>query len=81
MLIDTNVMFSITQANRNFSAVARSVDRNGEAVVLKNNKPKYLVIDMENDGFILDLTDDEKIDIVAKRVLNRYLPAFKELAK
>jgi antitoxin Phd len=71
----------MTQANQNFSAVARTVDRNGEAVVLKNNKPKYLVIDMDNDDFILDLTDDEKIDIVAKRVLERYLPAFKELAK
>ncbi len=81
MLIDTNTMFSMTQANQNFSAVARTVDRNGEAVVLKNNKPKYLVIDMDNDDFILDLTDDEKIDIVAKRVLERYLPAFKELAK
>lgn len=81
MLIDTNTMFSMTQANQNFSAVARSVDRNGEAVVLKNNKPKYLVIDMENDDLILDLTDDEKIDIIAKRVLERYLPAFKELAK
>ena len=81
MLIDTNTMFSMTQANQNFSAVARSVDRNGEAVVLKNNKPKYLVIDMDNDDFILDLTDDEKIDIVTKRVLERYLPAFKELAK
>ena len=81
MLIDTKTMFSMTQANQNFSAVARSVDRNGEAVVLKNNKPKYLVIDMDNDDFILDLTDDEKIDIVAKRVLERYLPAFKELAK
>ena len=81
MMIDTNTMFSMTQANQNFSAVARSVDRNGEAVVLKNNKPKYLIIDMENGGYMLDLTDDEKIDIVAKRVLERYLPAFKELAK
>ena len=81
MLIDTNTIFSITQANQNFSAVARSVDKNGEAVVLKNNKPKYLIIDMNKNGFILDLTDDEKIDIVAKRILNKYLPAFKELAK
>ena len=31
-LIDTNTMFSMTQANQNFSAVARSVDKNGEAV-------------------------------------------------
>lgn len=81
MYIDTNTIFSMTQANQNFSSVARSVDKNGEAVVFKNNKPKYLVIDMENSDFILDLSDDEKIDIVAQRVLRRYLPAFKELAK
>lgn len=81
MYIDTNTIFSMTQANQNFSSVARSVDKNGEAVVFKNNKPKYLVIDMENSDFILDLSDDEKIDIIAKRVLKRYLPAFQELAK
>lgn len=81
MNIDTNTIFSMTQANQNFSSVARSVDKNGEAVVFKNNKPKYLVIDMENSDFILDLSDDEKIDIIAQRVLKRYLPAFKELAK
>ena len=81
MLIDTNTMFSMTQANQNFSVVARSVDKNGEAVVLKNNKPKYLVVDRENEDFILDLTEDERIEIVTKRVLQKYLPAFKELAK
>ena len=74
-------MSATTQANQNFSAVARSVDRNGEAVLLKNNKPKYLVIDMENENFILDLTEEERIDIITKRVLDKYLPAFKELAK
>lgn len=81
MMINTDTMFSMTQANQNFSAVARFVDRNGEAVVLKNNKPKYLVIDMENENFILDLTEEERIDIITKRVLDKYLPAFKELAK
>ena len=81
MHIDTNTIFSMTQANQNFSSLARSVDKNGEAVVFKNHKPKYLIIDMENSDFILDLSDDEKIDIIAQRVLKRYLPAFKELAK
>ena len=81
MRINTNEIFSMTQANQNFSSVARSVDRNGEAIVFKNNKPKYLVIDIENENFILDLTEEERIDIVTKRVLERYLPAFKELAK
>ena len=81
MLIDTNNLFSMTQANQNFSSVARCVEKTGEAVVLKNNKPKYLVVDMENEDFILDLTEEERIDIVTKRVLKKYLPAFKELAK
>ncbi len=81
MLINTDTMFSVTQANQNFSQVARCVDEHGEAVVIKNNKPKYIVLDVESNGFLLELTDDEKIDIVAKRILERYLPAFKELAK
>ena len=81
MLINTNSMFSITQANQNFSAVARAVDAKGEAVILKNNRPKYLIIDMEKSDLILDLSEDEKINIVAKRILEKYYPAFKELAK
>ena len=81
MYINTDTIFSMTQANQNFSAVARSADRNGEAVVFKNNRPKYLVVNMENNSLLLDLTDDEKIDIIARRVLNKYIGAFKELAK
>lgn len=81
MYINTDAIFSMTQANQNFSSVARTVDKKGEAVVFKNNKPKYLIVDMETNNTFLDLTDDEKIDIVATRVLQRYLPAFKELAK
>lgn len=81
MLINTETIFSMTQANQNFSCVARTVDSNGEAVIFKNNKPKYLIVDMDNSDFILDLSEDERIDIVAKRILEKYLPAFKELAK
>ena len=81
MYINTETIFSMTQANQNFSVVARAVDRTGEAVVFKNNKPKYLVVNMENNDRLLDLTDDEKIDIIAKRILNKYREAFKELAK
>lgn len=69
MYINTNSIFSMTQANQNFSQVARTADREGEAVVFKNNKPKYMVIDLENSDLLMDLTEDEKIDIVAKRIL------------
>ncbi|MBQ6499905.1 MAG: type II toxin-antitoxin system Phd/YefM family antitoxin [Mogibacterium sp.] len=81
MYINTETIFSMTQANQNFSVVARAVDREGEAVVFKNNKPKYLVVNMENSDRLLDLTEDEKIDIVTRRILNKYIGAFKELAK
>ena len=81
MYIDTNAIFSMTQANQNFSQVAKTAEEKGEAIIFKNNKPKYLVIDIEKNGSLLELSEDEKIDIVAKRILEKYLPAFKELAK
>ena len=81
MMINSDTIFSMTQANQNFSQVARCVDSNGEAVVFKNNKPKYLIMDINKNEALLNLTDDERIDIVAKRILNKYIGAFKELAK
>ena len=45
MKINTNSMVSITEANQNFSKVARLVDEVGSAVILKNNTPRYLIID------------------------------------
>lgn len=81
MIIDTEKMFSMTQANQNFSQVAKCVETYGEAVIIKNNKPKFAVLDTDANYLLLDLTDDEKIEIVAKRILQKYLPAFKELAK
>ena len=80
MQIDTNTIISVTEANQNFSRVTRIAEKNGQAVIFKNNRPKYMVIDLENSP-ILDLTDDEKIDIVAARILKRFKPAFEELAK
>ena len=80
-MINTDAIFSMTQANQNFSLVARTADRDREAVVFKNNKPKYLVLNLENSERILDLSDDERIDVVTKRILNKYIGAFKELAK
>ena len=80
MQIDTNTIVSITEANQKFSRVTRIAEKNGQAVIFKNNRPKYMVVDLENSP-ILELTDDEKIDIVAARILKRFKPAFEELAK
>ena len=80
MTIDTNQVLSITETNQNFSKAARIADKQGSVVVFKNNKPKYMLINLENNPLI-DLTDDEKIDEVAKRVLEKHRKAFEELAK
>ncbi|MDE7106551.1 MAG: type II toxin-antitoxin system Phd/YefM family antitoxin [Anaeroplasmataceae bacterium] len=78
MIIDTKQIISMTEANQNFSKAAKTVDQYGEAVIMKNNKPKYIIADVNQ---YLDITDDEKILILAKRILNRHIHAFKELAK
>ncbi len=80
MQINTKTIVSVTEANQNFSRVTRIAEKNGQAVIFKNNRPKYMVIDLETSP-MLELTDDEKIDIVAARILKRFKPAFEELAK
>ena len=80
MQINTNTIVSATGANQNFSRVTRIAEKYSQAVIFKNNRPKYMVIDLDTPSF-LGLTDDEKIDIVAASVLKRFKPAFEELAK
>ena len=80
MLINTNQVLSISDANQNFSKATRIVDKQGSVVLFKNNRPKYMLIDIQNNPLI-DLTEDEKIDVIAKRILEKHKKAFEELAK
>ena len=80
MQINTNTIVSVTEANQNFSRVTRIAEKHGRAVIFKNNRAKYMLIDLDASP-VLELTDDEKIDIVAARILKRFKPAFEELAK
>ena len=80
MNINTNTIVSMTEANQNFSKVAKVAESNGQAVIFKNNKPKFLIIDIDSNSYF-DITDDEKIDIFAARILRKFRPAFEELAK
>ena len=80
MYIDTDKIVTMTAANQNFSAVARQTDRDGKSIIFRNNRPKYILIDLDGDGY-LDLTEDERLDVVARRVMKRHKAAFLELAK
>ena len=80
MTIDPKTIVSMSEAGRDFSRVTRIADEHGHAVIFMNDRPKYLLIDIDSDQF-RELTDDEKIDVVAVRIMERYRPAFLELAK
>ena len=80
MTIDTNTMISITEANQNFSKVTRLVDEKGSAVILKNNVPRYLVIDFSKADESAIASDDD-ILAISKRLMVQNKEAYEVLAK
>ncbi len=86
MTIDTNMMISITDANQNFSKVAKVVDEHGTAVILKNNVPRYLVIDFNNaEKFSNErneiTADSEDVYAISERLIKQNMDAYGVLAK
>lgn len=80
MTIDTSTMISITEANQNFSKVTKLVDEKGTAVILKNNVPRYLVIDFSKADENANATDEDVIAI-SKRLMTQNKEAYEVLAK
>ena len=80
MIIDTDNMVSITEANQNFSKIARMVDENGSVVILKNNKPKYLLIDfLQNEN--KETLPDDIVSEISRSLMVKNREAYKVLAK
>ena len=80
MTVDTKTMISITEANQNFSKVARLVDELGSVVILKNNVPRYLVIDFSKADESAVAKDEDVLEI-SKRLLAQNKEAYEVLAK
>ena len=78
MTIDTNTMISITEANQNFSKVARMVDKHGTAVILKNNVPRYLVLDFSK-AEKEQIADMEDVLAVSERLIKQNKEAYEVL--
>ena len=80
MNINIENLVSISEANQNFSRVARLVDEKGTAVILKNNAPRYVLLDYslfrQNT-----VADNANVDAAASRILAKHIKAFEELAK
>jgi antitoxin Phd len=80
MLVNTQKIVSISEANQNFSKIAKLVDVDKSVVIMKNNKPKYILLDF--DEFSKEaISEEENLDSIADRILFDNLEAFKELAK
>jgi antitoxin Phd len=80
MNINIENLVSISEANQNFSKVARLVDEKGTAIILKNNAPRYVLLDYslfaQNS-----IANDADVDTAAARILTKHIKAFEELAK
>lgn len=80
MLVDLENLVSMTEANQNFSKIARLVDENGVAVILKNNTPRYVVLDYSKVQGEKSACDDD-VKTVSEKILAKHMKAFEELAK
>ena len=83
MTVETSTLVPMTEANQNFSKVTRLVDESGLAVILKNNKPRYIVVNFEEyDEFqAARAARKKRIEAVADQLIAENLEAFQELAK
>jgi len=80
MQVNIKNLVLMTEATQNFSKVAKMVDENGAAVILKNNSPRYVVLDyskVEEEN----AADNQAVEEVSAKILKKHLQAFKELDK
>lgn len=80
MIIDTERMISITEANQNFSKVTKLVDKEGQAIIMKNNKPRYVILDFS----VLEMNQtapEDTLEDISERLLKKNAKVYKELAK
>ena len=80
MVINTDNLVSITEANQNFSRVARMVDENGAAVILTNNVPRYVLMEFSQVEDEQQAKDEDILEI-SKRLITKNKQAYEVLAK
>ena len=80
MTIDTNTLVSISDANQNFSKVTRLVDQFGSALILKNNVPRYVVIEFKQAD-AMEMATDEEVIATSKKLMKKNKKVYEVLAK
>jgi antitoxin Phd len=80
MMLNSNQLVSMTEANQNFSKVVRLVDERGMAVIMKNNKPRYIVLSFSEYNEI-QAVRQKLISEAVDEVIAENIEALTELAK
>ena len=80
MNINSDTLVSISEANQNFSCVARMADQYGSAVILKNSTSKYLIIEFAQ-AEALQTASEDSVETLAARIMEQNRSAYAELAK
>ena len=80
MRIDTNTLVSMSDANQNFSKVAKVVDQFGSAVILKNNVPRYVVVDFKQAD-AMEAATNEDILKASEKIMKKNKKVYEVLAQ
>ncbi len=80
MKVNTKNLISISEANQNFSRVARLVDENGPVVILKNNTPRYLLIKFDAAEQEEQCSDEDLLNL-SNRLIEKNRKAYEVLAE
>ena len=80
MLINTQNIVSITEANQNFSRVARMVDEKGSVVIMKNNAPRYIIMEFAQAEQEQTMSDEDVLSI-SRRIMAKNKEAYEVLAR
>ncbi|MBR3083842.1 MAG: hypothetical protein IKH03_04650 [Oscillospiraceae bacterium] len=79
-MMESKAIITDAQARQDFSRVVQIAAERGRVYVLQNDRPKLLVIDLDVEPQI-ELSEEEKFQLVTQRILREHRAAFEELAK
>ena len=79
MVINTKSIISISDANQNFSKVAKLAEKYDEVVIFKNNHPKYLLVTLDDPDFFDEKSNDDNVKEFSEKILKRFKPDIAKL--
>lgn len=80
MIVNTDTMISISDVNKNFSNVTKTVEKYGYAIVLKNNTPKYIISEFNQVASEEHVSNEDLLKASAK-LIARNKKVYEELAQ